>query len=69
MLSCCPSQHIKTVVEQDKSMTMFSLSQRVPTDPLQVTVEQTSLEAAAEVRRQGSNDIYEKYSNPLLADQ
>lgn len=65
-LSPCPSQHIKTVVEQDKSMTMFSLSQRVPTDPLQVTVEQTSLKAAAEVCRQGCDDIYESRLIPCL---
>lgn len=66
VLSSCPSQHIKTVVEQDKSMTMFSLSQRVPTDPLQVTVEQTSLKAAEEVCRQGSDDVYESMLIPCL---
>lgn len=46
-------------------MTMFSLSQRVPTDPIQVTVEQTTLKAAAEVCRHASDNKHERM---LIAD-
>lgn len=66
MVSSCPSQPRKTVGERDESVTMLSLSQRVPTDPIQVTVEQTTLKAAAEVCRHASGNIHERMLIPEL---
>ena len=64
--SSCASQPTKAVVEQDQSVTMFSLSQRVPTDPMQITVEQGTLKAAAEVCRHRSDISHETMLTPIL---
>ena len=66
MLSSCPSQPTSTVVEQDEGVTMFSLSQRVPTEPMQLTVERGTLEAAAGVCRNCTGAIHETMLTPVL---
>lgn len=66
MFSSCLSQPTKTVVDQDESLTMFSLSQRVPTEPMQITVEQSTLKAAAEVCSHRSDIIPDAMLTPKL---